>query len=171
MDNSKKIKQKLKVAGLRARTNHLEAQIEELPDAMKLAEGLDDMERNVAVWKDDPNFPQKQRAQKLIRIARRALSEGDEPQFKSLIHDIGWYSVDYTEKVAMKRDDSRQEGTRKERRPEISDWINTQLTRDPDAKSPALWAIAPEWITDVISVDRFSKRVTAGRKKLSLGRK
>ena len=68
------------------------------------------------------------------------------------------------------RDDRRQEGTRKERRPEITEWIETQLTRQPAAKSPELWRIAPEWLTDQIGEDRFSKRVTAARKSLS-GRK
>lgn len=62
------------------------------------------------------------------------------------------------------RDEARQEGTRKERRPEISEWLSTQLRRNPDAKAPALWAIAPEWLTDDIGFGSFQKRVTAARK-------
>lgn len=77
-------------------------------------------------------------------------------------------ALDLTPKA--NRDDRRQEGTRKERRPEITQWIEAQLSRRPDAKSPELWRIAPEWLTDQIGEDRFSKRVTAARKSLS-GRK
>lgn len=52
----------------------------------------------------------------------------------------------------------------KSRKPEINDWIATQLQRNPDAKSPALWADAPDDITDQIEFGRFQKRVTAVRK-------
>jgi len=69
-----------------------------------------------------------------------------------------------------RRDQKRQDGTKKERRPDISDWIIRRLGRDPAAKSPALWAEAPEWITDQIGYERFSKRVTGARKELN-GRK
>ncbi|MBS0567105.1 MAG: hypothetical protein JSS59_06780 [Proteobacteria bacterium] len=62
------------------------------------------------------------------------------------------------------RDKKRQAGTHKKRRPEITTWINTQLDRNPDAKSPALWAAAPDWITDDIGARRFATRVTACRK-------
>lgn len=67
-----------------------------------------------------------------------------------------------------KRDAARQAGTRKERRPEISRWIEDRLRRNPEAKAPELWAAAPDWITDTIGRDRFSKRVTKARK---VGRK
>lgn len=63
------------------------------------------------------------------------------------------------------RDNARQAGTRKSRRPEIDNWIDRQLRADPQAKSPALWERAPEWLTDQIGPDRFAKRVTASRKK------
>lgn len=66
------------------------------------------------------------------------------------------------------RDMERQKGTRKERRPEINEWIERQLGRQPDAKSPELWEHAPEFITDQISLHRFAKRVTAVRKHLGL---
>lgn len=62
------------------------------------------------------------------------------------------------------RDKKRQDGTRKERKPEITEWINKRLTSNPAAKSPDLWDSAPEWITDQIEFGRFSKRVTAARK-------
>lgn len=72
--------------------------------------------------------------------------------------------------IGADRDQRRQIGTRKERRPEITQWITKQLTRRPDVKSPELWTDAPGWITDDIGYDAFSKRVTKGRKKLD-GRK
>lgn len=59
-----------------------------------------------------------------------------------------------------------QKGRRKERRPHITEWISKRLNRKPDAKSPELWADAPEWLTDEIGYDRFSKRVTKARKEL-----
>lgn len=62
------------------------------------------------------------------------------------------------------RDNSRQAGTRKERRPDITRWIDDQLRRDPRAKSPRLWSIAPQWLTDQIEQRSFARRVTARRK-------
>lgn len=62
------------------------------------------------------------------------------------------------------RDKKRQDGTRKERRPDITEWIEKKLNGNPAAKSPDLWASAPEWITDQIGYERFSKRVTNVRK-------
>ncbi len=62
------------------------------------------------------------------------------------------------------RDKKRQAGTRKERRPEVTRWIDAQLRHDPHAKSPDLWGRAPEWITEQVGRDRFAKRVTACRK-------
>lgn len=69
-----------------------------------------------------------------------------------------------------KRDKKRQDGTKQPRRPEINDWIKRKLKAEPQARSPALWRMAPDWITDQIGEDRFSKRVTQVRKELS-GRK
>ena len=69
------------------------------------------------------------------------------------------------------RDIARQEGTRKTRRPEINEWIEKQLRRQKDAKSPAIWASAPEWLTEQIGYDAFTKRVTAVRGELGLKRK
>lgn len=65
----------------------------------------------------------------------------------------------------VQRDQKRQQGTKKPRRPEIDQWIDRQLERTPDAKSPDLWKAAPDWITDPIAYDRFCKRVTQGRKR------
>lgn len=64
------------------------------------------------------------------------------------------------------RDTKRQAGTRQPRRPDIDEWILKQLQRNPCAKSPALWAMAPESITDQVGQGRFSKRVTTARKKM-----
>lgn len=64
------------------------------------------------------------------------------------------------------RDNKRQAGTRKERSPKITAWISKRLKNNPDIKSPELWEIAPQFITDDISTDRFRKRVTGVRKKL-----
>lgn len=65
---------------------------------------------------------------------------------------------------SVQRDQKLQTAIRAERRPDISRWIDKQLARDPYAKSPALWAVAPDWLTDQIGQERFSKRVTARRK-------
>lgn len=63
------------------------------------------------------------------------------------------------------RDDARQAGTHKERRPEINEWIAKQLKRDPDAKAPALYERAPGEITEQITtLGAFGKRVTKVRK-------
>lgn len=62
------------------------------------------------------------------------------------------------------RDQKRQAGTRKERRPDVTQWIDGQLRTEPNARAPALWARAPEWLTEQIGIDRFRKRVTACRK-------
>lgn len=69
------------------------------------------------------------------------------------------------------RDDKRQAGTRKKRQrwPEVNDWIDAQLRRDPNAKSPDLWQRRPDYIRDPhgcdpISVRTFEARVTERRK-------
>jgi hypothetical protein len=62
------------------------------------------------------------------------------------------------------RDKKRQAGTRKEKRPDITEWIDKQITLNPKAKSPELWYIAPDWLTDQIGERRFAARVTARRK-------
>lgn len=64
------------------------------------------------------------------------------------------------------RDARRQQGTRKPRRPEVNEWIERQLGREPGAKSPELWSRRPDWMEDQVGYDRFSKRVTIVRKRL-----
>ncbi|HEY8682042.1 MAG TPA: hypothetical protein VIM06_02650 [Rhodanobacter sp.] len=65
------------------------------------------------------------------------------------------------------RDEKRQAGTKKPRRPDIDQWIARQLELNPAARSPTLWNAAPDWITDYLGVDRFAKRVTAARRVAS----
>jgi hypothetical protein len=62
------------------------------------------------------------------------------------------------------RDVKRQDGTRVERRPDVTEWIDAQLANDPSAKSPDLWRRAPDWLTDQIGERRFATRVTGRRK-------
>jgi hypothetical protein len=67
------------------------------------------------------------------------------------------------------RDDKRQAGTQKKRRPEINEWIADQLKRDPKVKSPELWKRRPDWIAnpreyDPIGYRAFAQRVTDVRK-------
>lgn len=64
----------------------------------------------------------------------------------------------------IERDAKRQAGTHMERRPDVTRWIDGQLIADAFAKSPDLWARAPEWLTEQIGFDRFRKRVTERRK-------
>lgn len=71
----------------------------------------------------------------------------------------------------VQRDRARQKGTQKPRRPDINEWIEKQLRRQHSAKSPALWNLAPERITDQIGYGAFAKRVTNVRGELGLKRK
>jgi len=64
----------------------------------------------------------------------------------------------------IRRDKKRQDGTRKERRPEINAWIAQEIARTPTARSPELWRRAPVWITDQIGERSFAVRVTQQRK-------
>ncbi len=73
--------------------------------------------------------------------------------------------IAYIAAPIARRDAKRQAGVHKERRPRITAWISQQLDHDPTAKSPALWATAPQWLTEQIGLDRFAKRVTGVRKK------
>lgn len=85
----------------------------------------------------------------------------------SLLHMIGsamrCKDQQFDDLVFGLRDANRQAGTRKERRPEITEWIDTELSRNPGAKSPELWAAAPDWLTDQIGYRRFADRVTGRR--------
>lgn len=79
-----------------------------------------------------------------------------QAEYKALYLDVAGIAV---------RDRKRQDGTRKERRPDISAWIDVRLRRDPKAKSPELWTDAPDWIKDQLGERRFATRVTERRKK------
>lgn len=63
---------------------------------------------------------------------------------------------------------------RKPKRPELQRWIDSQVIKAMDETARELWVRAPSWITDPddgIGFDRFTKRVTAARKKAGIGRK
>lgn len=62
------------------------------------------------------------------------------------------------------RDNKRQAGTRKPKRPEVQKWIDDAVARDPAATAKELWGKRPGWLDDQIGFDRFQKRVTAARK-------
>jgi len=70
-------------------------------------------------------------------------------------------------RIKIQRDNKRQNGTRKKRMPEINAWIEKRLRVDSSLKSGELWVDAPDFVADAISVDRFKKRVTEVRKKIS----
>lgn len=97
-------------------------------------------------------------------------AEARLPEFEKWSEAASKHILSATRGIGADRDQRRQFGTRKERRPKITQWITKQLARRPGVKSPELWTDAPDWITDDIGYDRFSKRVTAARKKLD-GRK
>ncbi len=63
------------------------------------------------------------------------------------------------------------EGRKKPKRPEVQAWIEGDLSRHPGDTAAQRWNRAPDWITDDIGPDRFTKRVTAARKKAGIGRK
>jgi len=64
----------------------------------------------------------------------------------------------------VNRDKERQAGTKKERRPDVTEWISDQLRRNPTAKASDLWSRAPDWLTDQLGLDRFRKRLSAAKK-------
>lgn len=103
-----------------------------------------------------------------LEAALRRACKGDREAAGRLLRDIVVDDAQRVETWAMAiRDAKRQAGTHKERRPEITEWIDQQLRRDPNAKSPDLWAQAPDWITDDIGERRFAARVSAARKKMA----
>lgn len=66
------------------------------------------------------------------------------------------------------------DGRRKPKRPELQAWIDTQVSRATGETARHLWNRAPDWITDPddgIGFDRFTKRITASRKRAGVGRK
>lgn len=62
------------------------------------------------------------------------------------------------------RDQARQNGTKKKRRPEVQAWIKERSKLALTTRE--LWDMAPDWITDQIGFHRFQKRVTAARKEI-----
>jgi hypothetical protein len=64
----------------------------------------------------------------------------------------------------INRDNKRQIGVKKEKRPRITAWIKKKIKLNPDANTKDLWNEAPEWLTDEIGPERFKKRVTDVRK-------
>jgi hypothetical protein len=74
--------------------------------------------------------------------------------------DLAWYSSASTH---IQRDEKRQAGTKKERRPEISAWIREQILKRPEANREELYDTAPDWITDKIGPGSFKKRVSKVR--------
>jgi len=100
---------------------------------------------------------------------KRRARAGDATSHDAMLRDLEYLQVNWAYSVqllpSVQRDDKRQEGTRKPRRPNVDDWIDGQLRANPAEKSPALWHRAPEWITDQIGQGRFAKRVTVARKR------
>jgi hypothetical protein len=100
----------------------------------------------------------------------------DDPVDFTKLHNLhyefvmDWGSSMYCQHFHMlpfaQRDEKRQAGTTKERRPEINEWIMFSIKHHPDMTREELWEIAPEWITDQIGLGRFKKRVSAVRKKI-----
>lgn len=62
------------------------------------------------------------------------------------------------------RDRNLQASKHHSKRPKLDAWIARRLQGDPDAKSPELWAEAPEWLTEGIGFRAFAMRVTQQRK-------
>lgn len=63
------------------------------------------------------------------------------------------------------------EGRRKPKRPALQKWIEDQIGRNENETTREIWERAPARITDEIGFDRFTKRVSAARKTLGVGRK
>jgi hypothetical protein len=103
-------------------------------------------------------------------LAIEALSNNNmDAAFRHLEWMLNRQRADNREQFLLplaQRDEKRQAGTKKPRKSKLTEWIESKLSRDPGAKSPQLWADAPQWIEDQIGEDRFKKRVTAARKKL-----
>ena len=59
----------------------------------------------------------------------------------------------------------RREASRKERHPEINDWIRKQLATDAFAKASDLYRRAPASVKDLVGKERFRRRVNAQRKQ------
>lgn len=114
--------------------------------------------------------PSQQAALALLEAVDRLLAAGapDTPHKREWVRRVQAAAVLAHGRLhasSVERDKRRQAGTSKERRPEITEWLDEQLRRTPEAKSPELWRRAPDWITDQIGERRFAERVTRARKK------
>jgi hypothetical protein len=106
-------------------------------------------------------------ASRVAWLDRHLASVGEDRALHERLRDAEAIAYKLAAQPALVRDRKRQAGTKKPRRPDIDEWIDRALKRDPDAKSPALWAIAPDSITDQIGEDRFKKRVSSARKRVA----
>ncbi len=93
MDNSQAIKNILRAGAAAAKAHYLKAQNGKLP--ADPAAALDACEEAVSAWQDHPDLPQKERVQRLIKFARRALKDGDDGELKSLFLEIEGTSKNY----------------------------------------------------------------------------
>jgi len=115
------------------------------------------------------------RVEKLAALALQEVHRGDAEAaaWASLAAmDAAWL-VDTQQSTVPRlvRDNARQDGTRKERRPDLQSWIDDEVKKGTGESAGQLWTRAPEWVTDQIGFDRFTKRVTQGRKKAEPSRK
>lgn len=131
------------------------------------------LERNTPLYridqlKDIPGI--KERAERLEAEIKNQNGQANPIQLAS-ISGLETTALYLKAAPVVIRDNKRQEGTKKERRPNINAWINKQMKRTPKATRPELWDMAPDWLTDEIGRDRFLKRVSKVRKKNGMGRK
>ena len=60
---------------------------------------------------------------------------------------------------------ARNFGTMKPRKPDITEWIAKTILTHPNLTRPELYDLAPDWITDQLTLEPFKKRVSRVRKK------
>ncbi|MFT6614965.1 MAG: hypothetical protein ACJAXR_000939 [Halopseudomonas sp.] len=112
MDRSQ-VKSMLHAHTATARAAQLEAKVRvRLPDDPSAA--LDEWERNVKEWTDHPSLPQKERALKLVRMARKALQDHDEDQLKTefllIVKIAGNYHADLWALNQERKEDAAKTG-------------------------------------------------------------
>jgi hypothetical protein len=140
-------------------------------------EWLESMNLRVTVFLNlDADNPLDQEAVALARqvlnycrLAKAAIQAGDAESaaWAALSACNAAWMADVVQgaKPKMLRDYKRQRGTHKQKRPELQEWIDQAVSVGRET-AKELWNRAPEWITDQIGFDRFTKRVTEARKKL-----
>jgi hypothetical protein len=108
-------------------------------------------------------------AENFVRLAQASIKSGAarEAAFASMraVHSVWWIEIKLGVIPRVRRDFNLQMSKRKAKRPELDKWIDQQFSADPTLKSPELWSRLPQRFKDNIGEDRFSKRVTAGRKR------